>query len=45
MYYLYHLPYTSILNNEKIIIGLSNIHFRFAHTSIVSTSALNIIGF
>ena len=39
---LYHLPYTSILNNEKIIIGLSNIHFRFAHTSIVQyLSALN----
>ena len=32
---LYHLPYTSILNNEKIIFGLSNIHFRFAHISII----------
>lgn len=32
---LYHLPYTNILNNEKIIIGLSNIHFRYGHTSII----------
>ena len=32
---LYHLPYTSILNEEKIIFGLSNIHFRFAHISII----------
>ena len=39
---LYHLPYTSVLNNEKIIIGLSNIHFRFGHTSVVQyLSALN----
>jgi hypothetical protein len=32
---LYHMPYISILNENKIIIGLSNIHFRFAHTSII----------
>ena len=32
---LYHLPYTSILNDSKIIIGSSNIHFRFGHTSII----------
>ena len=32
---LYHLPYTGILNNEEIIFGLSNIHFRFATTSII----------
>jgi len=32
---LYHLPYISILNNEKIIIGLSNLHFRFGHISII----------
>ena len=39
---LYHLPYTNIINNEKIIIGLSNIHFRFGHTSIIQyISALN----
>jgi len=37
---LYHFPYVSILNNEKIIIGLSNIHFRFGHISIIQyTSA------
>jgi hypothetical protein len=29
------MPYISILNENKIIIGLSNIHFRFAHTSII----------
>ncbi len=32
---LYHLPYTGILNSEKIIFGLSNLHFRFAHVSII----------
>ena len=32
---LYHLPYTSILNEEKIIFGLSNLHFRYAHVSII----------
>ena len=32
---LYHLPYTSILNEEKIIFGLSNLHSRFAHISII----------
>ena len=32
---LYHLPYTAILNQEKIIFGLSNLHFRFAHISII----------
>lgn len=32
--YLYHFPYIQILNNEKIILGLSNLHFRFAHISI-----------
>tara|TARA_S200000501_G_scaffold378869_1_gene444375 strand:- start:1930 stop:3648 length:1719 start_codon:yes stop_codon:yes gene_type:complete len=39
---LYHLPYINILNNEKIIIGISNIHYRFGHTSIMQyVSALN----
>ena len=39
---LYHLPYINIINNEKIIIGISNIHFRFGHTSIMQyVSALN----
>ena len=32
---LYHLPFISILNENKIIIGLSNLHFRFGHISIV----------
>ena len=32
---LYHLPYTKILNEEKIIIGLTNLHFRFGHVSIL----------
>jgi hypothetical protein len=32
---LYHLPYVSILNNEKIIIGLSNLHSRFGTISII----------
>ena len=32
---LYHLPYVSILNNEKIIIGLTNLHSRFGHISIM----------
>jgi hypothetical protein len=31
----YHLPFISILNDNKIIIGLSNLHFRFGHISIV----------
>ena len=32
---LYHLPITSILNESKIIIGLTNIHFRFGHGSLI----------
>ena len=31
---LYHLPYSKIINEEKIIFGLSNIHFRFGFISI-----------
>ena len=31
----YHLPYISILNDSKIIIGINNIHYRFGHTSII----------
>ena len=31
----YHLPFISILNDNKIIIGLSNLHFRFGHISII----------
>jgi len=37
---LYHYPYVNILNNEKIILGLSNLHFRYGHISIIQyTSA------
>jgi hypothetical protein len=32
---LYHLPFIGILNSEKIIIGLSNLHFRYGHTSVI----------
>ncbi len=32
--FLYHLPYSKILNDDKIIFGLSNLHSRFGHISI-----------
>ena len=32
---LYHLPYTNIINENNIIIGLANIHFRFGHISVI----------
>lgn len=32
---LYHLPFIKIINTEKIIFGLSNLHFRFGHISII----------
>lgn len=39
---LYHLPYVSFLNENKIIFGLSNIHFRFGTISIIQyLSAIN----
>tara|TARA_B100000795_G_scaffold156178_1_gene117169 strand:+ start:286 stop:1968 length:1683 start_codon:yes stop_codon:yes gene_type:complete len=31
---LYHLPYSKLINEHKIVIGASNIHFRFGHISI-----------
>ncbi len=31
---LYHLPFISILQDNKIILGLSNLHYRLGHTSI-----------
>ena len=38
---LYHLPFINIINQEKIIVGLSNLHFRFGHISILQyTSAI-----
>ncbi len=39
---LYHLPFIKILNEEKIIFGLANLHSRFGHISIIQyTSAIN----
>ena len=31
---LYHLPYIQILNEEKLIIGINNLHYRFALASM-----------
>ena len=31
----YHIPYIQILNENKIILGLANIHSRFGHVSII----------
>ena len=31
---LYHLPYISLLNENKILLGSANIHFRFGHISL-----------
>ena len=30
---LYHLPYISILQENKIILGITNLHHRFGHTT------------
>lgn len=40
---LYHLPYISIINENKIIFGITNLHFRFGHISIIQylSSSLN----
>ncbi len=39
---LYHLPYVSFLNENKIVFGLTNIHFRFGTISIMQyLSAIN----
>ena len=32
---LYHLPYISLINENKIIFGISNLHSRFGHVSII----------
>jgi len=32
--WLYHLPYSKIINEHKIILGAANIHERFSHISI-----------
>jgi len=39
---LYHLPFSKILNEHKILIGMSNIHHRFAHTSIFQYSSSSL---
>jgi hypothetical protein len=31
---LYHLPYINFIQENRIILGLTNVHFRFGHTSI-----------
>ena len=36
---LYHIPYVQILHENKILVGLSNLHFRFGHISILQYSA------
>lgn len=44
--YFYHLPYSQILNENKIILGLSNLHFRFGHVSILQyISSINLTYF
>jgi hypothetical protein len=42
---LYHLPYTKILNDFKILIGSFNIHHRFAHISMIqyTSSFFNLL--
>lgn len=38
---LYHLPYTGLINSEKINIGIANIHHRFGFVTIIQyTSAM-----
>ncbi len=46
--FTYHLPYSQILNDHKIIIGLSNLQFRYGHISIfqyISSFFVNSIYF
>ena len=40
---LYHLPYSKILNDDKIIIGLTNLHSRFGHISIYQYISSNYV--
>jgi len=43
---LYHLPFIKVLNENKLIIGLSNLHYRFGHTSVFQyISALHVNSF
>lgn len=40
---LYHLPFIKILNENKLILGLTNLHYRFGHTSLFQyISALHV---
>ncbi len=32
---LYHLPYVQLINENKILLGITNIHLRFGHISIL----------
>tara|TARA_A100001015_G_scaffold316992_1_gene432701 strand:+ start:1496 stop:3187 length:1692 start_codon:yes stop_codon:yes gene_type:complete len=32
---LYHLPFINILNENNLIVGITNLHFRFGHISIL----------
>ncbi len=32
---LYHLPFINIVNDSQLIVGLSNIHFRYGHISVL----------
>ena len=32
---LYHLPYIQLIQENKILLGIANIHFRFGHISIL----------
>ena len=32
---LYHFPFINILNDKQLIVGLSNLHFRYGHVSII----------
>ena len=43
--FLYHLPFSKILNEYKILIGSFNIHHRFGHISIIqyTNSFFNLI--
>ena len=46
--FLYHLPYSKILNEHKVIVGLTNLHSRFGHISIfqyISSFFVNSIFF
>ena len=32
---LYHLPFINILNESNLIVGITNLHFRYGHISIL----------